>query len=311
MGNRGGARGAVALVGVLAAALACCAAPSAASVLPGSSSISGTVKGSHGYLVSVSAADGDYTVSAGKGTATSTYTGSGNLTADGFEADFGPFGSASVTFQSSEEPDEFPFPGCTGGQATFGPGTLVGSFHFRGEGGYTTVDATSLRASRFDIPKLKCKQDLKPPRHRHEQSGPTAPGLAVSCGGVLFDALRTRPVPARAIAAPRQPPVSFSAEVSENAGPIKISRIALASGRDGSLVFGPDLKAAIVRPPAPFSGMARWAADPERWSGSLRVAFPGKTVRLTGGRLRAGLVEVHLEKGGYGYAFHNSCAGGG
>lgn len=310
MAIRGGARGAAVLVGALAAVIGCSAAPASGSYSPASSSISGFVRGSNGYQLQVTASDGQYSIGASKGGAASTYTGKGDLTAEGFEADFDHFGSASVAFQPRGKPEEFEFPGCVGGPVTITGGTLVGSIHFNGEHGYTSVAATSAEASRFDIPRLKCKQDLKPPRHSHVKRGPTAPGLSVVCEGVAFSALRTRATSGQNSRILKQPPVVFTAELSERVGPIGIHRVAVASGRHGSLAFGPGLETALVRPPAPFSGMARWAADPERWSGSLRAAFPGKTVRLTGGRLRADRIDVELEKGGYGYAVHTTCADG-
>jgi hypothetical protein len=166
-------------------------------------------------------------------------------------------------------------------------GVFVGTISFEGEGGYTTVAATSARGS--------VGTPLPP--------GCRTPGSA-SGAAVASSSMPTGPTPRRAVlnavdprtgsrfrAAPAPGGVVFRARVEErNADGVTVVRRAQAGAPASAFHLNRSLTWASVRPPAPFSGTARFAARAGvRWRGSLRVTFPGLSVPLTGADFRAGL----------------------
>jgi hypothetical protein len=64
---------------------------------------------------------------------------------------------------------------------------------------------------------------------------------------------------------------------------IQIIRLAAAAGPKSALSVAADGLSAKVTPPAPFGGYARIApCSAKKWSGNLRVSFPGLRQPLTG-----------------------------
>lgn len=166
-------------------------------------------------------------------------------------------------------------------------GTFAGTIRFEGEEGYTAVAATSARGS-VGTPL--------PPACASASAG--APGVPSSTPALL------RPLAGAAVlsvddprtgsnfrAAPRPGGIDFRARVEErNADGVTVVRRAQAGAPASTFAFNPALSWAAVAPPAPFSGSARFAAHARiRWTGSLRVTFPGLSVPLTGAGFRAAL----------------------
>jgi hypothetical protein len=165
-------------------------------------------------------------------------------------------------------------------------GVFVGTISFEGEGGYTTVAATSARGSVGTPLPPGCRTP-----------GPTS-GAAVASsmpigsapGGAVLSAVDPR-TGSGFRAAPGTGGVSFRARVEErNSDGVTVVRRAQAGAPASAFRFNRSLTWATVTPPAPFSGTARFAARAGvRWRGSLRVTFPGLSVPLTGAGFRAGM----------------------
>jgi hypothetical protein len=103
---------------------------------------------------------------------------------------------------------------------------------------------------------------------------------------VAFTAERTSPAGAG----------TFTAYEDEYRRNLAIARTVEAQGPAGSMEIAHDLSAATVEPPAPFSGTARFTADPGRqtgsWLGDLTVSFPGRPdVRLAGRRYEGSVLK--------------------
>lgn len=156
-------------------------------------------------------------------------------------------------------------------------GTFRGTVVFRGEDGYTSVEATSAPGSvGTPLPGCAVASRLRP----GDSGG--APGAVLTAvhrrAGARFEARTTASG------------VAFAATWRERLGGVVVSRRAYAGAPRAAFAFGSDLTWARVTPPAPFSGTARFgAAGAASWTGSLRATFAGGTIPLTGSGFRASL----------------------
>ena len=148
-------------------------------------------------------------------------------------------------------------------------GTFTGSIEFEGEDGYTSVRATSARGS---------------------VGTPLPPGCAA--GRAVLSAVNPR-AGTRFEATTTDMGVAFRAILEQRLeGGVVVSRRAYAGAPRGTFAFDNALTSARVSPPAPFSGVARYAAGrprPGSWAGSLSVTFPGATIPMTGPGFQARL----------------------
>lgn len=166
-------------------------------------------------------------------------------------------------------------------------GVFVGTISFEGEGGYTTVAATSARGSVGTPLPPGCETPGSP-------SGAAVASSSSPVGSTAADAVLRAVDPrtgSRFRAAPGPGGVVFRAWVEErNADGVTVVRRAQAGAPASAFRFNHSLTWAAVTPPAPFSGTARFAARAGvRWRGNLRVTFPGLSVPLTGAGFRAGM----------------------
>jgi hypothetical protein len=167
-------------------------------------------------------------------------------------------------------------------------GIFVGTIRFEGEHGYTTVAATSARGS--------VGTPLPPDCGSPESTSGVAVASSATMpvrrarGGPVLSASDTR-TGSRFRAAPGAGGVAFTARVEERtADGITVVRRAQAGAPASAFDFNRSFSRATVTPPAPFSGSARFAAGARvRWSGSLRVTFPGLSVPLAGPAFRSSL----------------------
>jgi hypothetical protein len=164
-------------------------------------------------------------------------------------------------------------------------GVFVGTISFEGEGGYTTVAATSARGS-VGTPLPPGCEATAPTSGAAVASSSMPTGSAE--GGAVLRAVDPR-TGSKFRAAPGPGGVIFRARVEErNADGVTVVRRAQAGAPASAFRFGRSLSWAAVTPPAPFSGTARFAARAGvPWRGSLRVTFPGLSVPLTGADFRA------------------------
>ncbi len=167
-------------------------------------------------------------------------------------------------------------------------GTFVGTIRFEGEDGYTTVAATSARGS-VGTP---LPDDCGSPGSRSGTAVASSRSMLIGsvADGAVLSAVDPRSGSSFR-AAPGSGGVSFRARVEERtADGVTVVRHAQAGAPASAFDSNRVLTWASVTPPAPFSGKARFAAGAGvRWTGSLRVTFPGLSVPLTGPGFRSRL----------------------
>jgi len=177
---------------------------------------------------------------------------------------------------------------CTGKPETVRYGVFVGTIRFRGEGGYTSVEARHATGRLSSGEKIKCVfPNLRPgsgPAANESRQAP--PSLGAAQGrhrgfGVEFSGGKRRSI-------------LISAFSQERRGRIGVFRDVFAEGPPASFDFAADLSSATVRPPKPFQGEASFQRSPSGsiWSGTLSVDFPGRDdVRLAGPRFESKLTR--------------------
>lgn len=271
-------------------------------------SASFSLKGSNGFALDVTGESGEVTViaserrppvatfassgrprSAGTGNGASTvYTAPADAAGpEVVDAGLGPLGQIAVRFRPSGQRVVSTVRRACGRpvRVVRRLGVFVGAIRFEGEEGYTTVTATSARGSVGTPLPADCR------------SGPTD-------GAAVASSTLERPAPRGAILSVRDPlagssfraapgpgGVSFSARVEERTDDgVTVVRHARAGAPASAFAFDRSLAWATVAPPAPFSGRARYAVGAGvRWTGNLRVTFPGLSVPLAGPAFRSRL----------------------
>lgn len=216
-----------------------------------------------------------YATAKGKG---ASYKVPAAVTETSIQANLGELGEISVTFQRTGEAHELH---CGKTSIAFDSGYYEGTVDFHGEEGYTTVEATK------------------------------APGLVGGlCGGFISggpgryhggaELYVRNPALGPRLSVRKSRPGSaaeISASTSEFSNGISIARYASLRMPSADFTYDRRLRTATVRPPAPFSGSARFDLGKKagrRWSGDLSVDLPGKSeVPLTGPTLRAALVPSY------------------
>jgi hypothetical protein len=240
----------------------------------------------------------------------------GDANGAGFHVDLGDRGRLDVRFVPGHIKEQ-PVPkGCIGDPSTVERGTFVGTIHFRGEGGFTQVDAHRVRGTVERTGATRCPgratkgeaegKDVvvvgiggRPARTNAE-----SPTLRVVSGDPT-GADRFEAISYESAGSPEISEGTFLASTYEKEGGLSIARVALAfTGPPSSVVF-PDpskpLSTATVEPPAPFSGSATFALTSptsDTFSGDLAVELPGLgEVPLTGPGIAAGICrDYHCTK---------------
>jgi len=235
------------------------------------------------------------------GVETSLYLAHGEVTPTSIRASFADRGRVSLRFRPKGRPLRLPAGlGCPlPPDGVVGrTGVFVGKLSFRGEAGYTSVDARRAQGSSIDAGALtsclgglgaKRRAALPPPGvSTHPTPGPKPTALAADAKLPL-----ARTVFAAEARGTRRPLFLALSEASE--GSLGIVRYAFAPGPRAAFAFDDALSLAGVTPPAPFSGTAtfqRGAGAAKSWSGSLAVSFLGAPgVALTGPRFEAQLTR--------------------
>jgi hypothetical protein len=203
----------------------------------------------------------------------------------GIHATFDALGQLDVSFQRRKKAVERPERGC---RWIFEEGVFRGSFHFTGEGGYVTSEATNPVGSMIRLPNGFC-------------------GFSDDRRARPFLGLERRVLAARAREASRTVSfeasqdefvkrVSFSASLLERVDGVNIDRSAEATAGKGTFTSTGTARAA-VRPPQPFNGTALFrdpAHQPASWSGSLSVSFLGASDVPLAGESFAARLCPHL-----------------
>lgn len=206
------------------------------------------------------------------------YQAPATVTETSMRSDLGDLGEISVVFHRTNQAASAP---CGKETVRFDSGYYEGRIDFHGEEGYTSVEATSAPGTmEYILSGLLCDRgfvidDLsRRPRGAalHVRNPALGPELSVE---------KRRPGAAALI----------TASMTEYSDGISIERVTGLFMPGEAFRYDRRLRTAIVRPPAPFAGSARFDLGKkagQRWSGNLTVDMPGiADVPLTGPTLRA------------------------
>jgi len=199
-------------------------------------------------------------------------------TEDSISADLGALGSIDLRFVPTGQPRGLA-PSCDPKQSvTFESGSYEGGIEFKGEEGFTEEHATSAPGNAQFFADLLCGGEID------EGFGGHSPGARLLVhrhrpgGNVSFEAWKNSPVR----------PAHFEASIEERRGPLAISRGVDLEAQARSFEFNVPAQSALVRPPSPFEGSARFVRPgqgPGSLRGGLEVDFPGRSnVSLAGAR---------------------------
>jgi hypothetical protein len=253
-----------------------------------------------------------------------TYLAHGRVTRRSITASFGELGRIAVRFQpGGREIHATRKAGCKRpDDAVIAElGSFEGTLSFRGEGGYTSVEAQRLPGRTVDLTALLAcllgvspKADAGLPQPRaplgirlpgpigardtagpgvpstptHPGSGPRSTALVADRKEALARLVFAAKV--RGAARPR-----FLAVDQASAGSVGIVRLAYVRGAAHEFSFDDSLSSATVQPPPPFHGSAelrRGLGNAKSWSGPLAVSFLGAPdVPLTGAPFSASLSQ--------------------
>lgn len=199
------------------------------------------------------------------------------VTATSIEADLGPFGRVDLVMRGSGREKTVSIRCSKGQKYPYETGVWEGVVEFRGEGGYAHGRATRLPVLPYISSYCGSGSGRGESRGSDERPGARLKGISFAHGRVLsFQVNKNRPR-ARAL---------FEAQIRERREGVKIYRFADGWLPTSAFRFDPDLRTAMLSPPAPFSGSAslyrRPNSVPPLWGGDLALEFPGRTVHLAG-----------------------------
>ncbi len=217
------------------------------------------------------------------------YSTPATVTKGSIQAPLGPLGEIAVTFHPSGRAKR-ERPECDGKPYSVESGYYEGTIAFQGEEEFTQVEATRAPGTLGFLASFSC-----PGAFSGGTSGPFEPGAKLD-----VDALGSKLGPHLTIIknGPKAR-VHYEAEVAEVHNEVTIVRAANFVAPATTFSYDPKVRTAVIRPPAPFSGSAKFSRDAKpanRWTGNLTIDLPGRAgVALTGGELRAKLVHAHWE----------------
>jgi hypothetical protein len=205
-----------------------------------------------------------------RGVATS-YLARGVAAPERLKASFGKLGEISMRFRESSNRRWFGKKRrCRGkGRFVVRRGVFVGSFRFRGEGGYPAIRVHRVKGAISSL-AAKCRE-----RDRRRRARSTS-FLDESFSGLLAsdrDGVEATDFAALSFGGD----LVYFAQREENRGRLAILRQALVVGR-GGLPLNEAVTAGRFKPGSPFHGSGRYRAAPDgstSWSGNLTIDFPG------------------------------------
>lgn len=250
------------------------------------------LKGTHGLSVKLEA-DDEIELVVRRGSQYAVYTAPGEVSPAGIAVKFGPFGEFDVDYQpfrtlETHEPGRR----CTGEPRTKTEGFFRGVIRFRGEDGYVEIEASRVKGTLMLQPQWDCD---------YRRPGVTAPALARKADdeeatltaharrtGTSFGVIGAR-------GKDENPATFFFATNFEVREGVRISRVTFGGDRStDNFEFDNSRGTAIVNPPAPFAGSARFVRrphGPDTWKGSLTGPLLGLgRVRLAGPGFEARMV---------------------
>jgi hypothetical protein len=238
------------------------------------------LKGSHGYRVGVIGFGSTVLLEVihGRARAITAYAARGVVKPGRLEASFGDLGRIAMHFQrSSNQPRANPHRRCKrGDRIVRRRGVYVGSFRFRGEGGYISVRAHRAKGRVSTIAPWCLRSQVDgPDRHAVRPAQPSDSFELAAVGASWREGVSSTSVGAVALGGR----TLFFASTAQSEGDLAILRFAFASSGSAQ-AFSVDnaLTHAQIRPPAPFHGTGIYRAGPDgtkTWSGGLAANFPG------------------------------------
>ncbi|HVV89634.1 MAG TPA: hypothetical protein VHB53_03980 [Solirubrobacterales bacterium] len=238
------------------------------------------LRGSHGYGIQILAQaeegkeSGRLYVTIRGRTGEVDYLVPANFAGEGIRANLGPFGRVDMKWVPSGGVDEVTARCHRRRRREFyARGAYVGTLRIHGGGGFTTVSARRVawRRSWYAHASI-CRLRI--------QEGTPGPGEHLEAGAKGTQKLWQSPTSLDMVQEKRGVPIAYEARQDEQAGKVKLERVAWASAGGRTLDFKPDFSVAEIHPPAPFSGRARfektkgWRGS---WLGDLRVDFPDRS----------------------------------
>jgi len=256
------------------------------------------VSGAQGYEIRVTASEESAKLVASRNHAAVSYmTEDARFDGRRLTATFGDLGRIVVTFRPSDRAHVGRrFSGrihCAWEQVSVQGGLFVGQIEFRGERRFTRVSARHARGHLFRLRRDGCPgaEDghSSAIEHREARSrGPRLEALGIWRSGqtLSFHAGRDALEPLRnfgggtieavELGSLSEGGIPFSVWTFEWGHRMTIFRLAVARGPSTSFEFDRSPPSAVLRPPAPFSGVGRLTQCPSRrWKGSLAVSLPG------------------------------------
>lgn len=241
------------------------------------------LRGSDGYQVQLMTAGRRVAVETGKGSVSAVYAVRGNVSGNRIRARFGKLGRVAVEF-SPRERRGMKFRRCPDGGPPLEFGVFRGTIEFRGERGYTTVDARRARGVVLHPRRRPCRRNQRAgvsarfgPRPLNTQ----LTAISRRKGTVTsFDLSRRR----------GRSRLSLEAFRQEQRGEMQIFRqtSTVIGGENAFISSGPGVQPAFafVVAPKPFGGSGLFqesAGGSVSWTGPLTAWLPGAgKVKLTG-----------------------------
>lgn len=246
-----------------------------------------TVKGTHGFRITITRIAGRVELTASNGNTAAIYVvHSAKNPTDRIQATFPGLGEVSVRFDPSGRVHRAPGGFC-GNRPGFGQsGIFRGLIQFEGEQGFTQINVGNAPGSVSGSFKEVCKgsrgSDSEVPRDYLLEEKARSQG-----GTTLFEAMKSSDASSPDLSARY-----FASHWDRQYGMLSVRVASAQADRDtfaiGGSLFRPE--SATLTPPSPFSGTASFRASPgtlAQWEGTLAVELPGVgSVPLTGSQFR-------------------------
>jgi hypothetical protein len=242
---------------------------------------------SNGYTLHVKTERGMTIVSLRRGGLSSTYYVSDSAGPEGIAADLGPLGRIDVRFAPSGETKtvhvprgDHRRPGCRFPRRLVRSlGAFTGTISFRGENGFTSVEATQVQGSVGPSARPRCDGEPTALRLAPAPERRRVENVWLAADTVLAAVDHSSPETASFtifFAYASDGDVRYAVDRIESPQPgLMILRSAVVIAPRSTFSHPGDLTSATLRPPAPFSGEATFSARRQRLSGDLAVRFPG------------------------------------
>jgi hypothetical protein len=253
--------------------------------------------GTHGYSILVRAHPQEGSQDEGvdlrvfRNGSAASYEVPAKVTATMIKATLGGIGRIAVRFHPRGKPRIAGIGCAPGAKLRYQPGVWAGRIAFRGEEGFTRVEARSAKQIVWPFLLIACPYISEP-----EELGPEFPGALLSAGWRS----KSRLVGLGAITNSPGGRLKLSASIEEQKGRLRITRTAGGFFPGTGFEFDRALSTATLRPPEPFSGIATYSgsAEPQdRWSGDLSVDLPGYAdLPLTGAGFGVSLVHARYTR---------------